>query len=855
MPDAADTADRGGSRVSLPAAEPFWKEVTESMGRDHSVPHCLPRRCRGIQVRLAVCFSLAFAGILIVVEVLDFVGIPFTRYEGRLGQYRAEAKRNLQLIADLKEERLKWWFNERGKDLFLLSDDQRAEELLALLAYIRDLRSEGIEGDDLWQRVRETPEYRDIEHRLRDAVSACKEYQGGRFLDAATLETIVSTDGDKLGRLPGDAVYLREARFKGESLSHVDPGGPGGGPVLHLARQVCHPEGEPVALLVVEVDTDLALRPILHTGEALGDLGEAMLIGQDRTILTSLKHPLAEGSRAQPLKYQVQSEAAQLAACGRRGVIETTDYRGQPVLAAYRGVELGPGERWGLVVKRDLAELLAPVRRNIIDSTLLGIFGLAATVALAVFVSRSLTRPVRALSRTAQEVAGGNLDARAPVTTPDEVGSLAVTFNAMVERIANWQQELETEIRIHTSQLRKVNEALSREVAERTHVQEALETAHTDLKHVFNAAVPLAVIGRDRRVLRVNDTFCSFFGLSRDEVLGKRCSEVWDGPRCTDGTCPLEEVAGGAERVEYEHRRQLPDGREVTCAVTAVPYRSARGQLLGIVQSLADVSEYRRVQQELARHRDHLEELVAERTQELAETHKALVRQERLATLGQLTATVSHELRNPLGTIRTSLFLLAQRLRNRPHDVDRAMQRMERSIGRCNIIISDLLDFSRCPAPQPVPTDLGGYVAVVLNEIEQEAEIPSAIVLKRELAAGVQANVDRERFRRAMTNAIQNACQAMQPDGGTLTVGCDARGQQVRVWVRDTGCGIPQDRLDKVFEPLFSTKSFGVGLGLPIVRQVTEQHGGRVEIESLPGQGTTVTLWLPAHASSGGEHE
>ncbi|MHB8973125.1 MAG: sensor histidine kinase [Pirellulaceae bacterium] len=105
--------------------------------------------------------------------------------------------------------------------------------------------------------------------------------------------------------------------------------------------------------------------------------------------------------------------------------------------------------------------------------------------------------------------------------------------------------------------------------------------------------------------------------------------------------------------------------------------------------------------------------------------------------------------------------------------------------------------------------------------------------------------MDEERLRRCMVNLVTNACQAMQPPGGELTVTSRLQDGVVMLSVADTGCGIPADQQEKVFEPLFSTKSFGVGLGLPIVKQVVEQHGGCIKLHSTPGRGTILEIALP----------
>jgi two-component system NtrC family sensor kinase len=260
----------------------------------------------------------------------------------------------------------------------------------------------------------------------------------------------------------------------------------------------------------------------------------------------------------------------------------------------------------------------------------------------------------------------------------------------------------------------------------------------------------------------------------------------------------------------------------------------------------------RALQKQLEAQNAQLQREVAERVraeEALQRTHKELIRQERLSTLGELTATVAHEIRNPLGTVRTSVFAIGDAIkRDEMHRVERALQLAERNIVRCDKIISQLLDYTRDRALQRAPTYIDKWLAVVLDE----QDIPPGIVCTRELKTGLKMLIDHEQLRRAITHVVSNATDALQDrpaPGNQLTVSThiveDQASPRLEIRVHDTGPGIPDDVRDKIFEPLFSTKSFGVGLGLPIAKNVMEQHQGGIKIDTTTDLGTTVTLWLP----------
>jgi signal transduction histidine kinase len=263
------------------------------------------------------------------------------------------------------------------------------------------------------------------------------------------------------------------------------------------------------------------------------------------------------------------------------------------------------------------------------------------------------------------------------------------------------------------------------------------------------------------------------------------------------------------------------------------------------------IAEHERTETELQRYRDHLEELVVERTRELEEAQAELVRQERLSALGRLTATVAHEIRNPLGTVRTAVFSVGDAIeRDEMHRVERAVQLAERNIVRCDGIITELLDYTRDQVLQTSPMQIDTWLNELLNELLEQRTIPKSIALVREFHSGATILIDSERFRRAIVNVLNNAVDAMREKGtpesrNRLTVSTQVVDGRLEIVVSDTGCGIPDEDIDRIFEPLFSTKSFGVGLGLSIVKGVLEQHRGGIEIESQVDAGTTVTLWLP----------
>jgi signal transduction histidine kinase len=265
-----------------------------------------------------------------------------------------------------------------------------------------------------------------------------------------------------------------------------------------------------------------------------------------------------------------------------------------------------------------------------------------------------------------------------------------------------------------------------------------------------------------------------------------------------------------------------------------------------VLGSIRDVTARREAEEEVERSRDQLEVLVSERTAELEATQAELIRAERLAVLGQLTATVSHEIRNPLGTIKNAVFSIEDAIdRGDPNRAERALVLAQRNITRCDAVISELLDFTRNPETERVATDMDGWVAEFLTE-EAHLFTTKGVECTRRLDSGVTLSIDRDFLRRAVVNLLTNALDALADvAAGEVLVETTIAAGRFEIKVSDNGPGISSEHLEKVFEPLFSTKTFGVGLGVPIVKKIAEDHGGSLEVHSEADEGTTFTLWLP----------
>jgi signal transduction histidine kinase len=245
---------------------------------------------------------------------------------------------------------------------------------------------------------------------------------------------------------------------------------------------------------------------------------------------------------------------------------------------------------------------------------------------------------------------------------------------------------------------------------------------------------------------------------------------------------------------------------------------------------------------------------LSDNIKKLKATQEEMVKAGRMAQLGQLTATVAHELRNPLAAVRTSAFVLDRKIKGKGMGVEQQLQRIDNGVVRCDNIISQLLDFARTRPVQRKLLDLDTWLAKVIEE--EAAKLPAVVTIECTLGLdGLIAAIDPERMSRSLINLISNASEALvgkgdAPSGGAefvpkITINSGRTGRGIEISVTDNGPGITAENLLRIKEPLFTTKSFGTGLGLPAVEKILEQHGGGLEIASKPGEGACFTAWFP----------
>jgi two-component system, NtrC family, sensor histidine kinase PilS len=337
-----------------------------------------------------------------------------------------------------------------------------------------------------------------------------------------------------------------------------------------------------------------------------------------------------------------------------------------------------------------------------------------------------------------------------------------------------------------------------------------LTALHQDVVRCLSSG--LITLGVDARVLTYNAAAAELLGLDATAP-GRRIDELV--PALTPVLAEAE--AGPVRRGEVEHEHH---GERRVLGISLSPLTDANGQLVGRILNFQDVTALRDMELKVRR-------------------------AERLAAVGRLAAGIAHEIRNPLAAISGSVELLAQSAPPGHQDAE-LMAIVLREAARLNALITDLLQFARPRSPELVRMDLAHAAGEIVRVIENDRQLDGARV-ELDAPRPVWVDADPAHVRQVLWNLLRNAAEA-SPTGEPIRVSVAREAERARLTVRDRGPGIPAEHRARIFEPFFSTKAKGTGLGLATVHRIVEEHHGSIAVTDADGGGALFTVLLPAGA-------
>ncbi|MEX2181610.1 MAG: ATP-binding protein [Gemmatimonadaceae bacterium] len=623
---------------------------------------------------------------------------------------------------------------------------------------------------------------------------------------------IRSSDRARLDTYAVDQLYYQEGRHATFTQT-IYPSGVTGRPTMTVATPVYGPDSAVTAVLAAHLDLT-EMERVLKGRESEVAL-DAYVVNRFAEFVSAERFGSAEHARG------VHSEAIDRALAGESGAGLYPDYRGRPVVGVWRWL---PELELALVLESPSDEVFAPARRLLRNALVTGLL-LAGLLTFGVIaISRHVMRPVIAVTAAAEAVAGGDFSATAPVGGVDEVGRLASAFNEMTRRLRALYDELQ-------SQVSATRGALDAAQASRALLQDVVD----------NATTIVVVVGLDRRIRLANRRYESAVGRAHGSLIGTRLAD-------TLPTAASAALQAAFDRAQFEGTHSET---EITLGTPADPHtwqavifplRVKAGEVYAFGLVATDLTERARAEEE-RRHRD-----------------AGVQQAQKLESLGIMAGGIAHDFNNILGVVLGNVDL-ARAAADDPEEVRQALDQIAVATRRAAELTRQMLAYAGRASLRSEATDLRPVLRdmVALVRAGHSKKITFDVV---PMETPLWVGIDPAQLSQVALNLLTNAAEAIGDEEGTITLRAAAgepppasepRAASAAGWIHvrvsDTGRGIAGEIQRRIFDPFFSTKASGRGLGLSAVNGIIRSTGGVLEISSKVGVGTTFDVYLPAVAA------
>ncbi len=753
----------------------------------------------GIRAKLIGCFLLVTMIPLLAVSIISY-------YNGKKAVEQRLIEQ-LTSIADLKKSELRGWLRERVLDTKVISRNKFLEAAFTSLFYMRRAKDS---VDSMLQSDVGREYYIMLLMYINKLKSTYGIFNEIYLMDIESGEILVSTNEDNVGKKVHDLMFFKDAlKMRGLPIKDIH--------YSNRTNKICMSffgpihQTEPVTLLgsniligalILRANIDESIGPMIQNWPGMGKTGETLLVrrdGDDVVFLNTLRH---RKNSALKFKIPVNAENAQSAIMsleGKEGIIKTMDYRNISVLSAYRYL---PMLKWGLVAKQDSDEAFAPIN-NLKRRVIILIIITTAAVIVAIFlVAGSITNPVKILVHGAKSIASGDLTQRMDVNRKDEIGMLANEFNKMTIKLEESYSSLEQKIDERTAKLKESEEKYRESI---NFANDAIFTLDINTVEIIDSNKKAETIS----------------GYSKTELCKLNVWDMYpvqDKPRLEELWGQVKEEGSG---ILYDVNHKKRDGSVTPTSISASVIEYGNKKFIQLICS--DISERKRLEQQV-------------------------VRTERLAAIGELAAEVAHEINNPLGGLQN----FTKMIEREPGNIQQTQEfaeLIEEGLKRIEVIVKRLTTFSKphilTMSFQDLNKIIESSLIFMVHRLENEK-----ISLQKELGSRLpRVYVDRDNISQVVINLLSNALDSM-PNGGKLLIEsrlCKDHDSCIQFSISDTGFGINKEIGDKIFDPFYTTKEKGkgLGIGLAISKRIIEDHGGEIRVEGLSGAETTFTVCLP----------
>lgn len=405
-----------------------------------------------------------------------------------------------------------------------------------------------------------------------------------------------------------------------------------------------------------------------------------------------------------------------------------------------------------------------------------------------------------------------------PHSTIEQLQKAFEDFQERAEKLSNAYASLQEDFKTINIELDKKNKELAHSLASQEETQTYLNSI---LESMNNGVIS---IDTQAKITQFNSAAAKITGYESEEVIGKHFVEMFPGNTLGERTV-LDALHSGSCYTREEKLIWQKEGAPVMVSFQSALLKDKTGTLLGAVEIFSDISRIKALEEEMQRNKT-------------------------MVALGEMAATVAHEIRNPLGAMGVWASLLERDLEKNDHR-RATLGKITSALARLNHIVSNLLVYSRPLKTQFRRIILQDLIDETVNFIEietQRQEKPITIEKSLHSQKPLAVMADPEKLQQLIMNLCLNAIQAM-PHGGTLTVSCvpvnKKNGNYVSFVITDTGMGIKKENIEKIFDPFYTSKESGTGLGLAIVKKFVDYHSGYIKVNSKVNKGTSVQVFLP----------